>query len=137
MILRAYEKNDIWEILDRQIISKLGFNLIEDINEDLTWTVIHDHFIVGCGGFRPFWNGVYEVWLAAKSPEFFFKHKIAVTKLIRQQIAFVNAHRLQATSLEKNIKDTRLLRFLGFEIEGILKKYGPDKSDYFIWGLTK
>lgn len=137
MEFRRYVEGDMEKIWRKDLIEELGFTTTYCVDIDLTWTAFINEEIIGLGGFRKYWQGVYECWIMVKSPEAFYNYKIEVIKFIKRQFDSLEAHRLQATSLVENQKDARLLQFLGFELEGVLNKYGPDRQDYLMWALVE
>ena len=102
-------------------------------------TLWHLDAPVGVMGINPMWKGVAQVW-AFLSPEI-LAHPFGVSKatlrlLVEAERDF-SLHRLQATSRCDFHRATGFLRFLGFQIEGKLRQYAPDQSDYFLWGRVR
>lgn len=137
MEFRQYHPDDLLSILDLGQMCRLGYDTLKDIDESLTWTVVHNNEVLGCGGFRRFWGGVYEAWLIAKSYQIFFDHKIATIKGIKKIFNELSWHRLQATILQGNNRDETFIKFLGFEYEGYMNKFGPDERDYLLYAMVK
>ena len=78
-------------------------------------------------------NGVCEGWVI--SSKRIFDVKIKAAKLIRHRTDILCAAnkvwRLQ-TTVKANFKmGLRFAEFLGFKNEGLMRGYGPDKSDYY------
>lgn len=137
---RRYYQGDILSIADTETLAKYGISPFSGIDEDTHWTAIEDNIIIGVGGFRRFWQGVYEAWIFPKSYEIFYKHKIIAIKYIKKQINWfcpMTAHRIQATIVCTGVHDERLIKFLGFKFEGILSKYGPEKQNYLMFARTE
>ena len=130
MRIRPYIQGDVIEVIGKDLMIKFEIPFVDSIDSGLAWTFLNgDYFIVGVGGFRRFWSGVYEGWLAARSYEVFFQHKLQVIKFIKNQITKLNAHRIQATILSDSSRDRSFVEFLGFHYEATLLSYGPDKKN--------
>lgn len=83
-------------------------------------------------GAVPMWPGVMETFLITS--ESFIDRKFRCIKLIKQNDQFLwnelKCHRAQTTVPVTNTIFQRWLEFLGYEQEGLLKRYGPDKIDH-------
>lgn len=99
------------------------------------FTGMVDGVPVGCCGINLFWPGVGEAWMML-SPGV-LEHKKELHWLIKTNIARVQKqlglHRLQATVKADFDRGLRWMRALGFEIEGVLRGYGMDGSDYVMF----
>jgi|SRR5215469_3624610 len=138
MTFRQYLKGDLFQVIDKDAVVKFEVPFIDDIDESLSWTATNGNFFVlGCGGFRRYWSGVFEAWLAVKSSDIAYQHKIQMVRFIKQRFKELSAHRIQATISSKRIVDIDFIQYLGFQREGMLRKYGPDKSDYYLYALVK
>ena len=100
----------------------------------LSFTLLADDNIVLCGGITPLWDGVAEGWVI--SSKRIFKNRIKASRLIKKRTDLLCAAnkiwRLQ-TAVKSNFKTgLRFAEFLGFKNEGLMRGYGPDKSDYYL-----
>ena len=100
----------------------------------LSFTLLHNNNPVCSGGIVPLWNGVAEGWVI--SSKRIYKNKIKSARLIRHRTDILCAAnkiwRLQ-TAVKANFKTgIRFAEFLGFKNEGLMRGYGPDKSDYYL-----
>ena len=82
------------------------------------------------GGVVPLWHGVGEVWMVMM--EGMEKHGFLLTKVCKQLInegakAF---HRIQMTTLESEPGHARWAKLLGFQEEGTMIQYGPDRANH-------
>ena len=97
-----------------------------------SFTAIHNGHVVACGGVTPMWSGVGEVWLLGSHRV--RDNKTSLTRAVYDTLGFLmddnNYWRLQGTVLASWTSGLRFARFLGFEQEGVMKKYGPDQQDY-------
>ena len=108
-------------------------NRIDFATPGLSFTLLADNRIVLSGGIHPIWDGVAEGWVI--SSKRIYENRIKASRLIRKRTDLLCAAnkiwRLQ-TSVKANFKmGIRFAEFLGFEIEGLMRGYGPDKSDYY------
>lgn len=94
------------------------------------YTLFKDGEIVTIGGVAKLWKGVGEAWALVSQP---VKHPVLFHKTIKTMLDFIikneRLHRVQAVVFVNNIAGHRWIESLGFQGEGILKKYGPDKQD--------
>tara|TARA_R110002126_G_C10287404_1_gene485684 strand:- start:51 stop:491 length:441 start_codon:yes stop_codon:yes gene_type:complete len=83
-------------------------------------------------GLAPMWDGVAEAWfIPTKDMQ---KKKIQTIRLVRREldaaIQRLKLRRVQAAVRSDFAGAHKLAKFLGFESEGLMKKYGPDGLDY-------
>ena len=107
-------------------------NRIDFAMAGLAFTLLHNNNPVCSGGIVPLWNGVAEGWVI--SSKRIYKERIKASRLIRKRTDILCAAnkiwRLQ-TAVKSNFKTgLRFAEFLGFKNEGVMRAYGPDKSDY-------
>ena len=108
-------------------------NRIDFALAGLSFTLLHNNFPVCSGGIVPLWTGVAEGWVI--SSKRIFKKRIKASRLIKKRTDLLCAAnkiwRLQ-TAVKSNFKTgLRFAEFLGFKNEGLMKAYGPDKTDYY------
>jgi len=103
--------------------------------EEHSYTAFLDGKPVCAFGSHILWNGVSESWMMTGHQ--IEKRPITITRMCRRYFDYVARelllHRMQITC---NCNDLLAMRFaiaLGFQEEGLLKKYGPDGSDYVIF----
>lgn len=100
------------------------------------WTLMRDGKPVMSGGIIILWPGVGEAWtLMSKRIS---ECPLAVVKTLRQCIAeAIGKHglrRIQATARRGDDRALALLHVLGFKVEGLMPRYGPDGEDYYMCG---
>ena len=98
-----------------------------------SFTLLGDGTPIVCGGIIPLWNGVCEGWVIGGKR--IFQAKIKAARLIKKRTDLLclnnNVSRLQ-TAVKAGFKEGyRFAKFLGLQDEGLMKKYGPDGSDYY------
>ena len=97
-------------------------------------TLVYKGCILGVMGYIELWPGVCEVWvLPSKHIE---KYSSVFAKTIKYNLKQLQDvckfHRIQVTAVD-DAKHNRWLQWLGFECEGVLKKYSINKLDYKMW----
>ncbi len=107
----------------------------ENYNKGPAWTGFVDGVLVGCAGIRILWRGCGEGWVAvcpdAKAyREFIYE---AIPPYLAQIIRDHRLHRVQAHVLVDNPVHVRFVENLGFEREGVLRAYDPQRNDYFLY----
>ena len=135
-----YKPEHIESILDGDMskMARKSFGMAEDIAHGLVapglaFTGLIDGYVIASAGIKPLWPGVGEAWIVASDN--MPKKKLSVIKLIRENfdrmIQDNNFVRVQAGVRYDWPEAKRFAEFLGFEHEGIMKKYGPDGQDYY------
>ena len=99
----------------------------------LSFTLLHNNNPVCSGGIVPLWNGVAEGWVIASKR--IYDHKIKSVSAIKKRLDLLctnnNIWRLQ-TSVKEDFKvGVRFAEWLGLKKEGLMLKYGPDKTNYY------
>lgn len=106
---------------------------IDHSRPGMSFTLLGDGEPIVCGGIIPLWNGVCEGWIIGGKR--IFQAKIKAARLIKKRTDLLclnnNVSRLQ-TAVKAGFKEGyRFAKFLGLQDEGLMKKYGPDGSDYY------
>jgi hypothetical protein len=93
---------------------------------------------VACFGNVELWPGVAELWSLIEDRA--RKYALTLTKVGKIYVDYValsrNAHRLQITVRSGDIRAVRWAGALGFEQECLMKRYGPDQSDFYLFSRT-
>lgn len=97
------------------------------------YSLVDDGRVVACAGVSILWQSVAEGWLIMSSDA--ARHPVSVARYTGRLFDSImkknSLHRIQASVNCKDDKAVRFAYWLGFEYEGIMKKFGPDGSDYF------
>ena len=119
---------------DRQFINVEGNakNLEQD---NLAFTGIINNQPIFAAGMKMIWGRVAEGWVIAT--EEMWKHPLGVARAIKKDFARVarehNIERVQ-TGIRKDFKQgQRFAEWLGLEREGLMKKWGFDGSDQYLY----
>lgn len=145
-LIRDFEYDDLQTLALRlpDQLSMASFNL-EDVIEtyidsgDLKSLIVNGECIAIIGLYE-YWHGVGECYMLTgegveKNKIFFCK---AIKALFEEYQAKRNLHRIQCTVHESNMRAFNwLIKFMGFTNEGLMKAYGPDKSDYYRLALCQ
>lgn len=112
---------------------------ISQINNGLVLSLVGSDGIVGCvvGGYI-LWNGVAHCWAITtdsvdKNP---LGYTRAVNRIIVNGMRTYGLHRVEIMVNYNYQAGHRWAEALKFEPEGLLKKFGPDKSDFVVYGRT-
>jgi hypothetical protein len=98
------------------------------------FTAILHGMPVACFGSVRIWNGVEEMWLLMEE-----RGRQVALSLTKAAIAYRdfrvisgNLHRLQITVRCEDMRAVKWGLRIGFSIDGMMKSYGPDGSDYYL-----
>ncbi len=105
-----------------------------------------DGRVLGCGGVRLLWSGTGEAWILlsldaiAKSTQEQFSHyrKSAYTiagDLLNDICGDLT--RIQAHVRADDEIGIRFVERLGFVREGLMRKFGPDGSDHYLYAIVR
>jgi len=102
----------------------------------LAWTIMDNDKVVASGGVIFYWPGVGEGWmLVTKRAR---AYPLALIKVMKKGIDAASRemklNRIHATVKCDDRQALRLAKILGFQVEGRLRRYGPDGKDYFMCG---
>ena len=109
-------------------------NRIDFAGAGLAYTLLDNNVPICSGGIIPTWMGNAQGW--AISSKRIFKNKIKAARLIKKRMDLLCVNnkiwRLQ-TAVKADFKiGIRFAEFLGFNNEGLMVGYGPDKTDYYL-----
>ncbi len=101
------------------------------------FTAINNGEVVCCGGVLKVWDRVGEVWIFCSElmDDNIFSMSRQLIKHFREE--FDEFDRVQAAIKLGFPKAIRLAECVGLEYEGTLRKFGPDGSDYAMYGRIK
>ena len=109
-------------------------NRIDFAMAGLAFTLLDNNVPVCSGGVIPTWLGNAQGWVI--SSKRIFRNKVKASRLIKERTDLLCANnkiwRLQ-TAVKADFKiGIRFAEFLGFNKEGLMRGYGPDKTDYYL-----
>jgi hypothetical protein len=99
-----------------------------------------DGELVGMGGLVPYWHGHAEAWLAVRR-SIGARQLVPALRVGRQWLdgrqALPAFRRLQAYIRCSEPWCESFARAMGFELEGVLRAWGPDGSDHALYGRVR
>ena len=101
--------------------------------QGMSWSADVDGRIVASAGLIPLWAGVAEAWMMGG--DVIGRHQVKVARQIRTMFDDVmkqrGLYRAQANIHHRFDKAIRLAEWLGFENEGLMRRFGVEGDDYF------
>ncbi|GIK50358.1 MAG: hypothetical protein BroJett013_30550 [Alphaproteobacteria bacterium] len=102
----------------------------------VAYTIVRAGVPVACGGLMPLWRGVATAWGFATPLD--GRLGVAIRTQVRAAIGALEAaagglRRIEATARADFAAAQRFLVALGFEREALLRAYGPDGGDYWLY----
>lgn len=133
--IREYEKGDIYKVLLHANEKYQMQYMREDVlMQNISFTGIDEQGnIVGCAGLAELWDGVYEAWIALDER---YKNHISIFRFLRKCLDDLNGSEATRVHAHMNVNTqnySKLMHFLGFEEEAILKNYFPNKTDCVLY----
>jgi len=99
------------------------------------FSLLTNGHLIASGGIYPIWSGFGEAWFLSSG--MVANHKRPVIVQLKNHMVELSKehgyHRIQATARKDWKIAQRFLEFLGFEREGLMRNYGPDKSDHYMY----
>lgn len=140
MIAINYEPDHLRQLMSGPLNSGAPENIgyMTDYAEQLqqpdwSYSVVHNNDLVLCCGIVPMWRGVGEVWFIAG--QMIHKHKIPFIRFAREKMEEVieanDLWRVQGVCKVGWPAALRFAQFMGFEEEGVMRRYGPEGADYY------
>ena len=112
------------EIIARQAENGVAYTGIDDNGE-----------IIAIGGVTMIWDKVGSGWVMTS--DLMVKYKVwthrAIKEILDLAIVKHNLHRIESIILEDHIVSQAWAERLGFEREGLLRKYDTEKNDYYLY----
>lgn len=100
-----------------------------------TWTGFVEGRVVGCAGLVPQWPGRAQAWLLV-GPALPRRAWPAITAKVAAILDAGHAagfRRIEATVVDGFAPGHRWIRRLGFRAEGLMRGYGPDGRDHWLY----
>jgi len=101
--------------------------------------VLDNGFCLGAYGWILFWPGVSRAWalfsqvLLDEYPTVLARHVLHDLEHGEQDLKL---HRIEATVTDAHSKAVAFLEWLDFRCEGLMRHYGPDGQDYWLYART-
>lgn len=99
------------------------------------WTGLLDSEVIGCAGIAECWPGRAEAWTLLAVDAFeVFRH---IHRTVRRVLADSPWHRVEMKVDADHSAAIRWAEHLGFEREGLMRKYTADQRDVFLYARVK
>ena len=99
-----------------------------------SWAGIGRGKVVAAFGIKPIWNGLAEMWMIPGTD--IGRHTISIVRgakvLTNSAIKDYDLKRLQIGVRTENDTAFRFAKSLGFGVESVMKRFGPEWSDYYM-----
>ena len=96
--------------------------------------------ILGMGGFIEIYPHFVEAWVIIATKDTRLNQRIG-RNILKMYRKIIDSHpkwqRIQAAVRKDFDKAIRLIEILGFENEGLMRNFGPDKSDYYRYAMVR
>ena len=128
-----FDREHIFSIKTRFAFPQEGKIALARNEGSPAYTVMDGDEVLAVGGVTVMWEGVGEAWIIMGESAYTRPYSIAKysSYLFDHIQEDYKLHRIQASVSIIDETAKRFVNWLGFEVEGIMTKYGPDKSDYF------
>lgn len=85
------------------------------------------------------WKGFGEIWMipSIHVPKYPKASYATAVQFVNYNIEKLDLYRLQTTIRENDLKAIRWIERLGFQREGLMRCFGPDKGNHFIYARVK
>lgn len=109
-----------------------------EVRDENCYTALYESSIVAVGGLQMKWEGVGLLWLmlTADCKKYGIYGLIAL-EAIKEKMEYLieknNLWRAEAAVRTDFPQAIKMIEFLGFEREGIMRQYYPDKSDSYLY----
>lgn len=129
------EHIDLMQISDKnKTIFKIPHLLKIYEQLESSFTFMDEGEYLCAGGVIAFWEGVGEAWFILSDNMDLAKFTICTTVKKYLDILLDGPFvRIQATIKADDEKSIRFVEWLGFEREGLLRKYGIERADYYLY----
>lgn len=141
--VRRYQPGDLYAIEPRDYERELdsaGIDCSQIYATGTAFTLFEDNRPVMAGGVVPHWPSRGEAWLRL-SPwiEHHPKSGYAIMRELFRRILVCHPEmsRIEAPICATMAKNLRLVRHLGFEHEGLMRKWSPTGDDYVMTALVR
>lgn len=96
------------------------------------FTGVHEGAVVGIAGLVVLWPGVAEAWalMSDRIEGLPFQVTRAIARGLFMEAQNFGLHRIQAVVAADDERAQRWIEILGFRFEGLMRAYGPDRSNY-------
>lgn len=122
---------------ERSYFQKLGDDHWDNVaKQELSYTALNGHRVLGCGGLSPIWIGRALGWVVLAEGltyrDLLFVHRAALGLLWTWQ-HLPDFRRIEASIRETFKEGHHWATMLGFRPEGLMRQYDPQGQDYRLY----
>ncbi len=141
--LMPFNKEDLHKInlrpFDEQVIMGVSAayeRIVQQADAGIAYTGRNDEGdIIAIGGVTLMWDKVGSGWVMTSGLILKYKawtHR-AIRNILEQAIVKHNLHRIESIILKDHCVSQKWAERLGFEREGLMRKYDTDGNDYYLY----
>ena len=122
---------------EQDLVDGYGRPHISDYAIDgLCYTATYKAKVIVMFGLYPLWKGVAEAWMLPTehlndSKLIFHKASLRFFEYASEKLKL---QRVQTYVCSTNVRAIKWMEMCYFDREGLLKRYGPDQNDYYVYG---
>ena len=140
--VRPFEPGDIGAVggreYEREMLRLVGNSGEQFAISGPAFTMVDDTTPVMSAGVYILWPGVGEAWMHL-SP-WFYRHVKTAYRQVRERLCEIIVtswlRRVQCPICAEMEPNMRFVEHLGFKIEGVMHRWGPDDKDYIMYSLV-
>ena len=121
--------------LDAPFIKANHETLVHRLPKGLSFTATYDGQVFAMFGLVPFWQGVYECWLIPADDldtHTMKMHRVSI-RFFEYTAKVLRAKRYQCYVFSENVRAVRWIEMMVFKREGLMKRFGPNQEDHFLY----
>ena len=121
---------------EKEFLNLDGFTAMASQPTSRAYTYMYKEHILGFGGYYMVWPGVIEIFIVPSM--YFFKYPKTCVATCKRDFELIKRnkwiHRIQTYSWDDYTRNGFMLH-MGFECEGVLRRYTSSKQDYKMWSI--
>jgi hypothetical protein len=109
--------------------------LVSRLPKGMSFSGTYDDQVFAMFGLVPYWKGCYECWLIPATDLDIHKMKMHRTSLrfFEYTAKVLRAKRYQCYVFSANLRAVRWIEMMLFKKEGLMKNFGPNQEDFFLY----
>ena len=110
-------------------------NLVDRLPKGFSFSGTYDDQVFAMFGLVPYWKGCYECWLIPASDLDTHTMKMHRTSIrfFEYTAKVLRAKRYQCYVFSGNVRAVRWIEMMVFKKEGLMKNFGPNQEDFFLY----
>lgn len=109
--------------------------LVDRLPKGMSFTGTYNDQVFAMFGLVPYWKGCYECWLIPASnldTHTMKMHRTAI-RFFEYTAKVLRAKRYQCYVFSENVRAVRWIEMMVFKKEGLMKNFGPNQEDFFLY----